>query len=398
MTVSVDPAPCDHGAVQPPDDAPATPGDPRVPPDDPSRLGPDGRLVLDLVGVAVLHVDDDHVVDEANLAARMLLGTARGDLVGRTVMEVFLDRHVDDLIADATPTTTATIETTFRSADVRDVVVRARRATDGGTWLAVEDVSEIRRLQLIRAEFIGNLSHELRTPVTNVGLLAETLTRDVEAAGDAVPARVRERVAKIEIEAGHLGQMIAEMLDLSRIESGGPMVLIDEVDPAAVAASVAERLRVYAERQSITLTVETAGDVPAVRGDEDRLVQALVNLVHNAIKFSPDGGSVVIRIAGRGSEVTIAVSDQGSGIPADARDRIFERFYKVDRARARAGGTGLGLAIARHIVEGHGGRITLESREGRGSTFTIVLPIATGPSRDDAVGGPGVTGDGGRAG
>lgn len=368
------------------------PHDPPAPVHDERRLGPDGRLVVDLVGVAVLHVDQDHVVDEANLAARMLLRPSRGDVLGRTVMEVFLDRHVDDLIEAATATTTATIETSLRSADVRDLVIRARRAPDGGTWLAVEDVSELRRLQLIRAEFIGNLSHELRTPVTNVGLLAETLARDVDAAGDAVPAKVRERVARIEIEAGHLGQMIAEMLDLSRIESGGPMVLIDELDPAALAASVAERLHVYAERQAIALAVEVDGDVPTVRGDEDRLAQALVNLVHNAIKFSPDGAPVVIRVARRGPDVAIAVTDEGPGIPADARTRIFERFYKVDRSRARGGGTGLGLAIARHIVEGHGGRIDLESREDRGSTFTVVLPVAVGPSGDRLTGAPGPAG------
>ncbi|HSG86132.1 MAG TPA: ATP-binding protein [Candidatus Limnocylindrales bacterium] len=368
------------------------PHDPPAPVHDERRLGPDGRLVVDLVGVAVLHVDQDHVVDEANLAARMLLRPSRGDVLGRTVMEVFLDRHVDDLIEAATATTTATIETSLRSADVRDLVIRARRAPDGGTWLAVEDVSELRRLQLIRAEFIGNLSHELRTPVTNVGLLAETLARDVDAAGDAVPAKVRERVARIEIEAGHLGQMIAEMLDLSRIESGGPMVLIDELDPAALAASVAERLHVYAERQAIALAVEVDGDVPTVRGDEDRLAQALVNLVHNAIKFSPDGAPVVIRVARRGPDVAIAVTDEGPGIPADARTRIFERFYKVDRSRARGGGTGLGLAIARHIVEGHGGRIELESREDRGSTFTVVLPVAVGPSGDRLPGAPGPAG------
>ena len=364
--------------------------------DDAPRLGSDARLVVDLVGVAVLHVDEDHVVDEANMAARMLLRPHRGDILGRTVMEVFLDRHVDDLVAAATATANSTIEVTLRSKDVRDLVVRARRAPGGGAWLVVEDVSELRRLQLIRAEFIGNLSHELRTPVTNVGLLAEALARDVDAAGDAVPAKVRERVARIEIEAGHLGQMIAEMLDLSRIESGGPMVLIDEVDPVALVASMAERLHVYAERQAIALEVEAAADVPAVRGDEDRLAQALVNLVHNAIKFSPDGASVTIRVLRRGSDVAIAVADKGSGIPADALDRVFERFYKVDPSRARGGGTGLGLAIARHIVEGHGGRIELESREGRGSTFTIVLPVSTGPSRDDPATVIGASGKSGR--
>jgi two-component system phosphate regulon sensor histidine kinase PhoR len=197
---------------------------------------------------------------------------------------------------------------------------------------------------------------------------------------------------KIEEETGHLVQKVNELLDLARIESGGPIILLDDVDVGRVAADAAERLRVFAERQGLRLVVDVAPDVPPIRGDEGRLGQVVVNLVHNALKFSrpealdedpassarvggqPQEVRVIVRSSG--DEVTLAVQDHGIGIPKADQDRIFERFYKVDRVRPRTGGTGLGLAIARHVIEQHGGRIRVESEEGRGSTFIVSLPVA----------------------
>jgi two-component system phosphate regulon sensor histidine kinase PhoR len=247
-----------------------------------------------------------------------------------------------------------------------------------------DDLSELRRLQQIRTEFIDNLSHELRTPLTTVSLLAETLARDATAAGDAVPARMRERIAKIEEETGHLVQMVNELLDLSRIESGPPMVRPDLVDAARLAGTAAERLRLFAERQGVHLGVDAPARVPPVRGDEDRLGQVLLNLLHNAVKFSPDGGDVTVRVRDADGIVSIAVEDHGIGVARADQVRIFERFYKADRARVRGGGTGLGLSIARHIVEAHGGRIWLASEEGSGSTFTVDLPVAGSPALSTA--------------
>jgi two-component system phosphate regulon sensor histidine kinase PhoR len=239
----------------------------------------------------------------------------------------------------------------------------------------MEDVSELRRLQRIRAEFIDNLSHELRTPLTTVSLLAETLVREADGAGEAIPPRMRDRIAKIEVETDHLVQMVEELLDLSRIESGGPLVMLDEVDLGRLAVASVERLRLFAERQRVELRTEVPEVIPPVRGAEDRLGQVLVNLLHNAVKFSPDGGEVVVRVAPTAEEVVVSVEDHGIGIPKADQARIFERFYKADKARRRGGGTGLGLAIARHVVEAHGGRIRVESEEGRGSTFSFALPI-----------------------
>ncbi|HEY4754302.1 MAG TPA: ATP-binding protein [Candidatus Limnocylindrales bacterium] len=250
--------------------------------------------------------------------------------------------------------------------------MRAAPTADGGAVVVLEDVSELRRLRQIRTEFIDNLSHELRTPISTVSLLAETAAR--EAAADGVPERLRDRIAKIEVETGHLAQMVAEILDLARIEGGSPIEAEDDVDVAQLAESSAERLRLFAERSGVVISVAADPAAPRIRGDEQRLGQVLVNLVHNAVKFSPDGGDVVIRVLPRGNGVRVEVTDHGTGIARADRTRIFERFYKADRARGRSGGTGLGLAISRHIVAAHGGTIGVESEEGRGSTFWFDLP------------------------
>jgi two-component system phosphate regulon sensor histidine kinase PhoR len=191
-----------------------------------------------------------------------------------------------------------------------------------------------------------------------------------------LPPRMRDRIGKIEVETDHLVQMVSELLDLSRIESGGPMLLLDTIDLGRLAVAAVERLRLFAERQGVILRVEVPAVVPAIRGAEERLGQVLVNLLHNAVKFSPDGGEVVVRVHPGPDEVIVAVQDHGIGIAKTDQARIFERFYKADKARRRGGGTGLGLAIARHVVEGHGGRIRVESEEGTGSTFSFAVPIA----------------------
>jgi two-component system, OmpR family, phosphate regulon sensor histidine kinase PhoR len=332
----------------------------------------------------LIRLDAGLRITEANGRAHALLGRARGTLVGRSVMEAFLDPGVETLARTALDAASATAEIHPAGPDGPALIVRARRVPLDGVWLVLDDISELRRLQRIRAEFIDNLSHELRTPLTTVSLLAETLQREAEAVGDAIPAKMRDRIAKIEVETGHLVQMVSELLDLSRIESGGTLHLTDGVDMGRLAADAAERLRLFAERQGVTLIVDRPVELPRVRGDASRLGQVVVNLVHNAVKFSPDGGDVTVRTFARGNEVVTAVEDHGIGVPAAARDRIFERFYKVDRARLRAeagGGTGLGLAIARHVVEQHGGRIWVESEEGAGATFSFALPTSTHAAR-----------------
>jgi two-component system phosphate regulon sensor histidine kinase PhoR len=338
----------------------------------------DRQLLADLIDIGIVDLDVRLEVAFANASAHNLVDRAPGSLLGRNLLEVFLDPQIEAIARSAQAQGSAGGEVRLRGADGPALVVRARRSSSGGAWLALADVSELRRLQQIRAEFIDNLSHELRTPLTTVGLLAETLSRDAESAGNAIPAKMRDRIGKIEVETGHLVQMVSEIMDLSRIESGTGLTLIDDLDLGQLAAASVERLRLFADRQGVRLRVDVPDDLPRIRGDEARLGQVFVNLVHNAVKFSPSGGEVVVAVRPAEGELVASVQDHGIGIPRAAQPRIFERFYKVDRARVRGetpGGTGLGLAIARHVVEQHGGRIWLESTEGKGSTFSFALPL-----------------------
>jgi two-component system, OmpR family, phosphate regulon sensor histidine kinase PhoR len=332
--------------------------------------------LADLMGVGILRLDDGLRIELANTAAHLLLARPPGAIVGLSAMEAFVDARVEEVASSARDTGAATGEFRVRGPDGPTLVVRARRSPVNGVWIVLEDVSELRRLQQIRAEFVDNLSHELRTPLSTISLLAETLARDAEAAGPSVPAKMRDRINKIEVETGHLVQMVNELLDLARIESGGPLVLIDDIDIGRVVAESTERLRLFAERQGLRLVADVPDDLPRVRGDEARIGQVVVNLVHNAVKFSADaGGDVTVRARSDDGEVVVSVEDHGIGIPRADQARIFERFYKVDRARVRGGGTGLGLSIARNVLQQHGGRIWVESEEGVGSTFSFALPI-----------------------
>jgi two-component system phosphate regulon sensor histidine kinase PhoR len=333
----------------------------------------DTQYLTDLLTAGVVRLRDDLTVEFANGAAHVLLGRRPGSMIGRSALEAFVDTRIEDLARTAMELGSANGELTVRSAAGLTVTVRARRSPVSGVWLVLEDVSELRRLQRIRAEFIDNLSHELRTPLTTISLLAETAARDAESA----PPKLRDRISKIEVETGHLTQMVNELLDLSRIESGTAQLLLDDVDLVKVVQQTVERLRLFAERQGLRLVVEVPGAVSPVRGDEDRLGQVLVNLLHNAVKFSPNGGDIVVGLTQGEGDVTVWVRDPGIGVPRTDLDRIFERFYKVDRARVRGrGGTGLGLSIARHVVESHGGRIWVESVEGNGSTFLFTVPVS----------------------
>jgi two-component system phosphate regulon sensor histidine kinase PhoR len=324
-------------------------------------------------------------------------------MLGRTAIEALGDHRVEAIAQGAREAGWAGGEVALADpepggtgATGGTLIVRARRSPILGVWLVLEDVAELRRLQRIRAEFIDNLSHELRTPITTVGLLVESLARDAEAAEEAlapVPPKMRERIGKLEVETGNIAQMVAELLDLARIESGGRQLHLDDVDLARIAADSADRLRPFAERQGVAIRVDVEPELPPVRGEAARLAQVFANLVHNAVKFSPSGSEVRVGVRREPVDLSIAarprsasppmlvgsVSDDGPGVSPADQARIFERFYKADRTRTSGGGTGLGLAIARHIVEGHGGAIRVESEEGRGAVFAFTIPISDAP-------------------
>jgi two-component system phosphate regulon sensor histidine kinase PhoR len=244
----------------------------------------------------------------------------------------------------------------------------------GGSLLLVQDLTRVRRLEMVRRDFISNVSHELRTPLASLKALTETL-RD----GALEDPKVADRfLGRIETELDALTQMAQELLELARIESGQVPLEFSQVNPARLLESSAERMRAQAERAGLALRLELPASLPDVRGDERRLEQVLVNLVHNAVKFTRPGGDVVLSADMEGEFIRFAARDSGVGIPEDDLSRIFERFYKADRARS-GGGTGLGLSIAKHIVEAHGGRIWVDSVEGRGSTFYFTIPMINKP-------------------
>lgn len=336
----------------------------------------DLAYLADLIGVGIVRLTDDLRVEVANTAAHVYLERTPGSMLGRTAIEALGDHRLEALAREAAERGAAAGEVRLRDPDGPALLVRARRSPILGIWLVLEDVAELRRLQRIRAEFIDNLSHELRTPITTIGLLTETLSRDADAAGDAIPQRMRERIGKLEVETGTVAQMVSELLDLARIESGGTQLHLDKVDLGRLAEDTAERLRPFAERQHIVLETDVAADLPFVSGESSQLGQVFANLIHNAVKFSPPNSTVTIRVGRHGDTVEARVVDTGVGIAAADVPRIFERFFKADRSRTAGGGTGLGLAIARHIMEGHGGTLAVESEEGAGATFIMTLPAA----------------------
>jgi two-component system sensor histidine kinase SenX3 len=266
----------------------------------------------------------------------------------------------------------------------RALLIRALPLVEGGETVGavaiIEDISERRRLEAVRRDFVANVSHELKSPVGALGILAETMQAEDE------PAVSRRLAERMQLEAFRVARIIDDLLDLSRIESEEAPVR-EPVTVHVVVAQAVERVRPVAEHRGITIDVSEAPRRLSVVGDRRQLVSAIHNLLENAVKYSDDQSTVEVRVRSvanaaspEGTAVEIAVRDYGIGIPSRDLERIFERFYRVDRARARdTGGTGLGLAIVRHVATNHRGEVHVASQEGEGSTFTLRLPAGPGP-------------------
>ncbi|MGI8939120.1 MAG: ATP-binding protein [Iamia sp.] len=244
----------------------------------------------------------------------------------------------------------------------------------GGGLVVVDDVSERRRLEAMRRDFVANISHELKTPVGALGLLADTI-------GAEDDPRVVQRLAqRMTGEAFRVGRIIDDLLDLSRIEAEEAPHR-EPVPVHVVVAEAIDRVRPLASARGITVEVDELPRRHTVRGDSRQLVSAVANLLDNACKYSDAGSTVEVRSRVDGMSVEVEVCDHGIGIPGRDLERVFERFYRVDRARSReTGGTGLGLAIVRHVASNHKGEVRVASREGEGSVFTLRLPAAPGPA------------------
>ncbi len=242
---------------------------------------------------------------------------------------------------------------------------------DGARSLLIflRDITEEKRVETIKKDFVANVSHELRTPLASIKGYSEALLDD-----DTDKARQREFLEIIDRHATRMSRIIDDLLILSRLESSAVSLDSAPVDIADLIRSTLKGCLKQASDKSITISSDLPETLPGVMGDRDRLEQVVVNLLDNAIKYTPAGGSVSISAVDLGGEVRVDVSDTGIGIPEDDISRIFERFYRVDKARSRAlGGTGLGLAIVKHIIQGHNGRLEVRSRLGKGSTFSFFM-------------------------
>jgi two-component system sensor histidine kinase SenX3 len=337
---------------------------------------PDGvDEVVDALESSAIVLDPSNNVVKASPGAHALGLIWNGTLVHPEVVRLV------DRVRRSGEVVTEEIELTRGIGAEAGTVVRARIARLGSRYilLIAEDQTEAKRLDSVRRDFVANISHELKTPIGAVGLLAEAL----DSASDD-PAQVRRFAARLTEEASRLARITQDIIELSRLQSAGPLTDGVEVQVDSAVAGAVDQNRVAAEHRGIELAMK--GDKRAVvYGNEALLTVALHNLISNAIQYSPDGSRVGIGIRRADGIVEISVTDQGEGIPADDLDRVFERFFRVDQARSRqTGGTGLGLAIVKHAVQNHGGEVRVWSQVGHGSTFTIRLPEVQSGRKPDA--------------
>lgn len=323
---------------------------------------------LESVAEGVIVSDENGAIVYQNAEARHYMAADQSEVLAQAAVTRLLKEAAEGQPGDETldlygpPRRTLTIHARPLETDWRGV----------GAVAVIEDVSEKRRLEAIRRDFVSNISHELKTPVGALGLLADTL------AGEDDPEVVNRLAWRIQAEAQRVARIMDDLLDLSRIESEETPTR-EPVPIHLMVAQAAERVRAAAEQRGIHIRIGEPPHTLSVLGDRRQLVSALYNLMENAVKYSDRGSTVEVGGRTDGTWVELRVRDHGIGIPAQDIERIFERFYRVDRARGRdTGGTGLGLAIVRHVASNHGGDISVESLEGVGSTFTLRLP--TGPA------------------
>ncbi|HAD06579.1 MAG TPA: PAS domain-containing sensor histidine kinase [Anaerolineaceae bacterium] len=330
--------------------------------------------VLQNMNDAILIVDGQGLVTLINPAAERIFNVDSSRALGHSLVEVVRQHALVELWQTCVKTKRqqiATIETTPDRLFIQGIATPLEPLLPENTLLVFQDLTRVRRLEVVRRDFISNVSHELRTPLASLKALTETLQ---EGALEDPPA-ARRFLQKMENEIDNMTQLVRELLELSRIESGKVPFNLKPVAPNELVTRAVERMQLQAERAGLNLRQELAEDLPNVLADAERIEQVLVNLLHNAIKFTPAGGEIVARTWKEAGQVIFSVQDTGVGIEPAALSRIFERFYKADQSRS-GGGTGLGLSIARHTIEAHAGRIWAESEVNRGSTFYFSLPAA----------------------
>lgn len=336
-------------------------------------------------------VDRQQRIRFANQAFQQLVAPTTAT-EGQGLITVLRDYQADAVVRAALERNepqTATIHPVLSPRTLQIVCYPLNNEQDGALVL-LRDVTQLALLERARRDMVANVSHELRTPLASIKLLVETLQ------SEPPPTIAQRMLGQIDDELTAMTHLVDELRELAQIESGRLAMRLQPTDVGEVVEHAVARLRAQAERRGLHITVETTPDVPPALIDDERVEQVVLNLLNNALKFTPTSGTITVQVRlarrtdvlssreaqeldamGVEQAVLVAVTDTGIGIPMHEQERVFERFYKVDRARTRnRGGTGLGLAIAKHVIERHAGRIWVESEESRGSTFAILLPLA----------------------
>ncbi len=335
----------------------------------------ESQAILENMADGIIITDAEGRIRMVNPSARRLLHLPEKGLVGRSFAHVVREHHLIGVLQDCLRDGEEQVE--LVDLGQRDLFLQViatplgMEAKPTACLMVLQDLGQIKRLETIRREFVSNISHELRTPLASLRALVDTLR---DGALEDPPAALHF-LDRMDAEVDALTQMVRELQELSRIESGQVPMVLAPVSVAEVVVPTVERLRPQAERAGLTLEIALPEGLPLIWADTERLSQAITNIVHNAIKYTPEGGRIRVSAAHSDGRVVIAVSDTGQGIPPEALTRIFERFYRADPSRAGRG-TGLGLAIAKHIVQAHGGEIWAESVEGQGSTFYLTVLTA----------------------
>ncbi len=326
-------------------------------------------VILSQMSDGIILLDVEGKITAVNEAAKEILQITEENAVGHIFIEAVHDYELHELVSKCIETKEECTGSVEIGSTKQFLLAIATPLEGAGCLLLLQNLTELKRLDAVKRDLSANISHELRLPIASIKALAETLAQG--ALDD--PSVAKEFLGQINAETDRLAQMVQELGDLSRIESGQSPLVKRSIGIGEVIKRAAERIKPQADRAGLSINIDIASDLPPVAADRDRIEQVLVNLLHNSIKFTPSGGGITISAISSGDSLQVSVADTGVGIPADDLLRIFERFYKADRARS-GGGTGLGLAIVKHIIEAHGGKIWAQSVEGKGATFTFMLP------------------------
>lgn len=338
------------------------------------------ETVLSNMLEGVIALDRDQRIAHLNSAARRMLGLTSSSSYGKPLWEVAriasLLKLVDRVVEDGEPAKDRIMPLTSkdeREIEMLAIPLEGETEEEEGILVVLYDVTELRRLETVRRDFVTNVSHELKTPLTAIRGLLETMTDDSESMDATTRTRFLERATN---QVMRLSNIVSDLLTLGRFESEKTSVEMEPLDWRQLVRDAAKAVAHMAEEKGVTLLSSLPDRDVLINGDEDALNMLVTNLLDNAIKYTPAGGGVKVSLTFDGGEAKLEVDDSGIGIPEHDLDRIFERFYRVDKARSRdLGGTGLGLSIVKHITLVHGGRLGVQSDEGRGSQFHVWLPL-----------------------